>query len=234
MVRMLCRQKPRAIVFSRAKISLEAVEEFRRYQESGGILVSYGYQKVDVQCDQVEFSTEQNSYLAAKKLIDLGHKKIGFRVHGYRVEGEPRVRGYERALREHGLEIRDEWLFRGPLYEEGGARLAQEYLAMKDRPTGLCIVNDNSAWVFVNEIIKAGLRVPEDVSVIGHDDTAPARFCFVPLTTARYPVDEIVETTTSMLLSRLNGTYNGPGRHVKFDGSVVERASAGAPPRTDS
>ena len=83
---------------------------------------------------------------------------------------QARLRGFRRALAEVGLPMREEWFFQNPTYERGGAEMARRFLAMRDRPTALCIVNDYVALAFVVEVMRAGLRVPEDVSVVSHDD----------------------------------------------------------------
>lgn len=227
-VRRLCRQQPRAIV-TQLPLLPEALEELNFYQQAGGTLIGYGEANANIDCDQVCFDREENSYQAALALIRQGHKEIGFRSQGFPTQETARMHGFRRALAEYNLEYREEWMFVGPLYEEGGARLAHEFLNMSDRPTGLCIVNDNAAWVFVNEMVRAGVRVPEDVSVVGHDDMPAARYCIVPLSTARYPVPEIIDAVVELLLSRLDGSFTGPSRTVSLRGEIIKRDSVTKP-----
>jgi len=229
LIRNLCQQRPRAIVANTAYMSKAALGVLKEYQDGGGEVVRYGMAPTDTSSDEVVFDEESNSYRAALALIRAGHTKMGFRSHGFPKAETLRMRGFRRALEEHGLAPRAEWMFSGPTYEEGGADLARQFLELRERPTGICIVNDNSASAFVNQITRAGFRVPDDVSVVGHDDMPAAKYALVPLTTAAFPVAEIADAVASLLLGRLEGSYQGPRRLVTFAGDVVARESVAAP-----
>jgi DNA-binding LacI/PurR family transcriptional regulator len=97
------------------------------------------------------------------------------------------------------------------------------------RPTGLCIVNDRAAQAFIVGAEELGLRVPEDVSVVGQDDLPPARFGRVPLTTVTHPVAAIADLMLALLRQRLAG-YDGPPRREVVRGELVARSSTARPP----
>ncbi len=141
-----------------------------------------------------------------------------------------RLQGFQRALAEFGLPLHDDWVFHNPIYEKGGAQMARRFLQARKRPTGLCIVNDYVALSFMVEVMRAGVQVPDDVSIIGHDDQPVAPYCPVPLTSVSQPVDEIVGTVVEMLNERIAGSAVAP-RTVVIQGQLVERQSVSAPPR---
>ncbi len=139
-----------------------------------------------------------------------------------------RKQGVRRALAEFRLKLRPEWVLRSGMYEEGGARLAENYLALRRRPTALCIVNDVTAAFFVQQLMRRGLRVPDDVSVVGQDDTPAAAHCFVPLSTVAQPVNEVAEGVCELLKQRLDGSHEPPQKLV-VRGRLVQRESVAAP-----
>jgi LacI family transcriptional regulator len=89
-------------------------------------------------------------------------------------------------------------------------------------------VNDVTAAFFVQQMMRRGLRVPHDVSVVGQDDTPAAEHCIVPLSTVSQPVDEIAQGVCELLKQRLNGSSEPPQKIV-VRGRLVQRESVAAP-----
>lgn len=239
-VRQICLQRPRAIVCAGAVIHPTAFPELESYQREGGIVVSYDIQ-TPLECDQVLFDREDNAYQATRCLLEHGHRKIGIAMSvppswSSDAQFQPwtsRLRGFQRALAEFGVPLRDEWLFlHATGYEEGGEDLARRFLSLADRPTGLCIVNDYVALAFMVQVMRAGVRIPEQVSIVGHDNQRIASLCPVPMTSATHPADEIADRIVAMLTERIRG-YDGPPRTEILRGEFVTRKSVAAPPRAD-
>lgn len=234
-VRQICRQQPRAIVCAGQLLGDEVFRELEAYAREGGIVVSYDM-PVSMACDQVIFDREDNSYQTARHLIERGHRSIGIGMSNPNSvslddERSPlslRLKGFRRALTEAGLPIQDKWIFLNPTYERGGIEMARQYLRLEHRPTGLCIVNDYVALAFMVEVMRQGVRVPEDVSLIGHDNQLVASLCPVPLSSTTQPAEEIAQAVAKMLLDRLDGNTCAP-RTVIIKSSFVERQSVTAP-----
>ncbi len=235
-VRQLCRQRPRAIICACQMLESHVYEELEAYRRDGGILATYDV-PVPLDCDQVVFDREDNAYQAARYLLERGHRRIGIAMsstapwaaHTPNAPQTLRLQGFRRALQEFGALLREEWLFAIPTYEQGGAEMARRFLRLRERPTGLCIVNDYVALAFMVEIMRTGLRVPQDVSIVSHDNQPVAAYCPVPLTSVSQPVERIAEAVVKMVLYRLEGG-DAPPRRVILKGDLVERESAGAPP----
>lgn len=170
------------------------------------------------------------SFLAARHLIELGHRDIGFCLHGSMMTPDENVNGFRRALEESGLAVRDEWIFEGGNYEEGGARLAHAFLSWSPRPTGICIINDVSASTFVTMLARQGLIVPRDVSVVGFDNAQAARYALVPLTSVSYPLEIIGKQIVEFVKTRLDG-FKGAPRQVTLRADLVVRQSSEQPRR---
>ncbi len=232
-IKQLCRQWPRAVICAAHTLHASVLRELEAYQRGGGIVVAYDV-ALPLDCDQVIFDREHNAYLAARRLLECGHRDIGI---GMSHPGDPhelnepqiaRLQGFRRALDEFGAPFHEEWFFKNPTYEKGGAAMAQAFLKLKKRPTALCIVNDYVALAFMVEMLRAGVKVPGDVSIIGHDNQPIAEYCPVPLTCVSQPVEDIARKVVELLLQRLDGDV-APPRIVSIRGELVERQSVAAP-----
>lgn len=236
-VRELRRQRPRLIVCASHRVEAPVFAELEAYQREGGVVVSYDT-PIPLACDQVVFNREENAYRAARHLLELGHRRIGIGISS--VSGTPtlvsdpvnaRLRGFRRALEEFGAPVRDDWFFRNANYEEGGAQMARRFLALEERPTALCVVNDYVALAFMIEVQRAGVRIPEDVSLIGHDNQPIAAYCPVPLTAMTQPADQISAAVANLVLDRIEGRApdGAPPRTIHIAGELVGRASTTRP-----
>lgn len=233
-MRSLCRQRPRAIVCSAQALHARVWEELAHYMEMGGCVVSYDT-SVPFPCDQVVFDREDNAFQGARALIDAGHSDIGFAMAGSTfwpsenaaLPQNQRIAGWKRALKEAGLEWRDERMFVHGPYEIGGAELATRFLALKQRPSALCIVNDYVALAFMVEIMRAGIRVPDDVSIVGQDNQAVALYCPVPLSSVTQPVEQITQSVVELLTARLENSA-APLRRIDIRGEFIPRGSIAA------
>jgi len=231
LMKTLCRQQPRAIVCNVHNLVPDVLSELERYQSEGGYVVCYDYY-ADLAVDKVLFDREDNTYQAVRHLLELGHRDIAIATSGGPVGA--RLAGFLRALEEFGIVPRDEWLMgsevidnvgiHSGLYELGGVRLAADFLKLKKRPTAVCLLDDYTAVGFAAELGRAGVRVPQDVSVVGHDDSPIARYGHLLLTTVTHPVAEIANNVMELLQSRMDG-YEGPPREITVRGKLVVRQS---------
>jgi len=231
LLRKLRSLRPRAIVLYTMKLNDAAVDEVRQYIRHGGHVVAYDV-PLDLDCDKVLFDRSQNTYTAMRHLLDLGHQEIGFYVGSWPVAGNnPRLAGLKTALAEFNVPLSQKWLdfaddadnFAYRTNEDLGIQLAEYYLSLKKRPSAMCIVNDMIAASFVNIVRAHGLRVPEDVSVIGHDDLPFIRT--FGLSTVSHPVREISSGVIEMLMDRLEKGYSGTARTRTVHGELCSRHS---------
>ena len=225
-LRDLRRLNPIAIVSQSMGLDEGALHELRQYQANGGTVVTFD-EPVDLECDQIIFDQEDSSYQATKYLLDKGHRAIGYCHHALLSPDSVRIRGVERALREAGVASLHTSLSYKRL-KDIGRKMAEQYFALKKRPTAV-ISNDNAAAAFMHAVMSCGVRVPEELSIIGYDDTPPAQTAIVPITSIAYPFQQIGDHVADMVQTRLNGTEQGPPRHIHLKGTLVERESVAAP-----
>ncbi|MEJ7838007.1 MAG: LacI family DNA-binding transcriptional regulator [Thermomicrobiales bacterium] len=177
--------------------------------------------------DSCSISGEDAAATVVGYLIERGHRLIGM-IAG--LESTPpregRIRGYRRALTEHHVPL-DEFLIRGGDFTEaGGFESMKELLALKPRPTAVFAANDLMALGAFLACRELGLRIPEDVAIAGFDNIPAARLVNPALTTIDQRASALGHRAASLLISRLNGDYQGPPRSELHDFDLIPRESA--------
>lgn len=166
---------------------------------------------------------------AADHLLDLGHRRIGF-ITGPadQVCHRDRLDGYRSALRRAGVEYDPELVRYGDSLVSGGRRFTPELLALAEPPTAIISGSDEQAYGVYQAARAAGLRVPQDLSVIGFDDVELCQWVSPQLTTVRQPLAEMAREATRMVIE-LAREGALPARRVELATSVVVRESTAAP-----
>jgi LacI family transcriptional regulator len=168
---------------------------------------------------------------AMKHLLDLGHRRVG-QISGPRgwVATEDRRRGYRAALAAAGI-LPDPALEREAEPEiDAGRAAAEQLLDLSELPTAIFAFNDNIAIGAIQAARARGLRVPEDLSVVGFDDVEHATIVTPALTTVRQPLAEMGRTGVSLLMRLLEGK-RFETLHVELATRLVVRDSTAPPPR---
>ncbi len=143
-------------------------------------------------------------------LLKLGHTDIGF-VLGHPEHGASHLRyeGFVKAMREAGLEPRAEWVKQGYFTFDSGVDAAKALFAGTSRPTAVFASNDVMAFGMMAHAQQIGLKVPEDVSIVGFDDTPGSTLIWPHLTTIRQPIEDLAHEAADILLVRANGDDDG-------------------------
>ncbi len=164
--------------------------------------------------------------MAVEHLIRLGHRRIAT-ITGRMdmTAGQSRLEGYRQTLEAHGIPVSPELIAEGDFSEEGG-RIAMERL-LPARPTAVFVASDMMAMGAMKAIREAGLRVPDDIAVVGFDDLSVASLVEPPLTTIRQPVGRLGVMAVEMLIGLLEGTITSP-QHVVLPVQLILRASCGS------
>jgi LacI family transcriptional regulator, galactose operon repressor len=209
----------------------ESNEELRALQRHG-----YPFVVVDprVQLDEgipaVSAGHASGALAATEHLLSLGHRRIGA-ITGPRswLASSERLNGYHAALATAGLMPDPEIVLETGFQTEPGARAAGRLLDLPVPPTAIFAFNDNIAIGVLRAARKRGLRVPEDLSVIGFDDSEHAAIVTPPLTTVRQPLAEMGRMAV-MLLTRLLEGQRLEALHIELKTRLVLRGSTGPVP----
>ncbi len=181
----------------------------------------------------VRCQNRQGARTAVDHLFELGHHKIAH-VTGPKgnVLMQSRKDAFEEQIAKHGLERRPEWIIAGDFSLEAGCLAAKEWIALKDRPTAVFCASDQLAMGFVAELSRHGLKVPDDVSVMGFDDIDLAEQFIPPVTSIRQDRLVIGETAAKMLMARIMTPDDEPLCHAAvLPVSLVVRKSTAPPNR---
>jgi LacI family transcriptional regulator len=159
-------------------------------------------------------------------LIQAGHRDIGFIV-GHPGHGASHLRrqGYVDALEEHGLELKPSHVVQGYFSFRSGFEAAEHLLSAPDRPSAIFASNDDMALGVIAVAGRVGLSVPQELSVVGFDDTPGAQIVWPQLTTVRQPIEEMAAAAADLLISgQARSGEARPGRLLEFE--IIERDSA--------
>ncbi len=182
-----------------------------------------------IPCDALMVSRADGAYLATSHLIERGHRNIGLIA----TEGTSRLEGYVRALNEHGIERRYVE-FHDPADPPGGGKIAAQRLLGNYPDVSAIFCNSDLVAVGVMQgLDEMGIRVPEDMAVVGYDNDPWTAFLPVPLTTVAHPVDELCRQTLSLLEGRLDGDESG-WRRIEIGSRLIVRASSSPEKRLSS
>ena len=205
---------------------------------NSGIPVSLiGREFLHPHTDLVTADNLKGGYEATKHLIELGHERIGFigvsLTQGARLR---RFQGYLEALAEHALAVDEKLIVGGsasdqmPGYstEEMGYDGMTKLLERRKRPTAVFARNDFTAMGALNAIKRAGLRIPEDIALIGYDDIPLASHTSPTLTTVRQPTREQGRVAAELLLRRIEGDREQARAEKTFECELVVRESTNA------
>ncbi|WP_246507225.1 LacI family DNA-binding transcriptional regulator [Actinocrinis puniceicyclus] len=164
---------------------------------------------------------------ATEHLISLGHRRIGF-IAGPRtlVCSRTRLDGYRAALEDADLPVDPELIVQGDFYHESGFKGTAELLSLKQPPTAIFASSDQMALGGYEAVRQRGLRVPDDLSIIGFDDLPEVRWSAPPLTTVRQPLSEMGALAARTLL-RLAGGERIESLRFELPTELVLRDSCG-------
>jgi len=184
----------------------------------------------DISQDAAIFVTNRKGvYDAVMHLASLGHKRIGF------ITGKPnmassreRLHGYTLALTELGIPNTPELVREGDWTKDNAIQLTHQLMALDTPPTAIVASNDIAAFGVMEAAQSLGIRIGQDLSLVGFDDIAFASEVTPALTTVRQPMAEMGKAAVMMLSELINDTTPSP-LHREFETELVIRQSTGRP-----
>jgi len=167
--------------------------------------------------------------LAARHLAELGHRHIGVLAGESRIGNvRQRMEGFRAELARHGITLREADVIAGPQAIELGYRVT-DLLSASPRPTAIFATNDIVAIGAWRKLIELGLRIPQDISLVGFDDIEMSSMLLPPLTTVRQEKPALGREAAGLLIRLLRGEKRPP-QTILIETTLVVRASTAAPP----
>ncbi len=199
-----------------------------RCDGAGIPVVMFNRGQDDARLSEVTSDNVNGARRAAEFLIKGGHKRIAH-VMGWQGSstGRDRAEGFKQAMQAAGLQPFA--MLDGAYAREKAAAVTRDLCQGPERPDAIFVGNDHMAFAVMDTLRhELGLRVPQDVSVVGYDDVPMAAWPAYGLTTLRQPVNRMVEATVAALLNQIEGGSSAPTK-VKINGPLMVRTSARIP-----
>lgn len=187
------------------------------------VLINRDLENVDV--DAVLIDDLQGGYLATQHLIDLGHRRIACIAGPSTITPSgDRLTGYQKALASAGIPYDGSLVVRGDYHPGSGYQITSDWLRRSDRPSAIFCANDLMAVGALGAAAQAGIRVPENLSVVGYDDIELASYSTPPLTTIAQPKSKIGSLAARFLTERI-ADKACPTRRVSLPVELIIRSS---------
>ncbi|NGP43806.1 substrate-binding domain-containing protein [Bacillaceae bacterium SIJ1] len=177
--------------------------------------------------DQISFNTRNAVYKVLDYLISLGHEKIGClgaQEFSGILDTDSRKLLFTKYMKEKQL-YRDEWVIFGDKGTEAGQDMAKQLLELEDLPTALFIANDPTAIGVVQALQDHGLKVPEDISIVGFNGDYTTEYTYPPLSTLKVNTREMGMEAILCLLERVNDERK-LAKKVEMATHIIERKSS--------
>ncbi len=187
------------------------------------LIINNQVDELDV--NYIAVNNDEGGRIAGDYLVSLGHKRIATVTGNLNTQaGFQRFEGFKNYLNEKQIGLPEEYIYKGD-YSRRCARIAAEsFLEMPNPPTAIFAASDEMALEVVTLIMEKGLRVPEDVSVIGFDDNPACLFGPVALTTIKQPLFKMAEDSVHLLSSIIDGKSKVKKRIVLTPELVVRES----------
>lgn len=167
----------------------------------------------------------KSAYEATKYLINKGHKNIAIILGEGNDMGVSwwRLKGYKKALDDNQINVNDDFIIIGEYSSAGAYKVTKELLEKGNQVTAIFALSDIMAVGAIKAVLDSGLRVPEDISIIGFDGMDDSEYYNPGITTIKQPKKLIGEMSINLLISLINGDKEN--KHILLDTKLIERES---------
>lgn len=166
----------------------------------------------------------RGGYMAGRYLLDQGHKDIAIIAEINRASGRMRLEGFKHSLADEGIVLKDEWTLYTMSKIDHAKDAARKILQLENRPTAVFASTDLIAATFINEARKLQIRIPDDLSIVGFDNTIYAELADPGLTTIAQPTQELAHFAMEQLLKLIKDPKI-PQQRILLSPTLVERKS---------
>jgi LacI family transcriptional regulator len=184
--------------------------------------VVIGRSELKTQIPCVNVANEMGAYLATEHLINLNRRRLAIIMCDHNTAGDDRYTGYRQALDDYDIEFDPQRVAHGDFSQESGYAAMQHLLPTN--PDAVFVSSDMMAIGAQQAIRQAGLRIPDDIAVVGFDDLPQAALAEPPLTTVRQPIEELGTAAAELLHELLNGSAKSP-RQIILPVELIHRTT---------
>ncbi len=222
-INTLLQKRVDGLILMCSSLEGERIDIFEKYPDIPIVVMDWG--PMLFTSDKIQDNSLRGGYLAAKHLIDNNHRQIGC-ITGPLVKHQAQMRyeGYKRAMIESGLEFNADWIIEADFECEGGYEAFQKMKAKGPLPSAIFVSNDMMAMGVINAASEHGIRIPEDLSIIGYDDIHISKFMTPALTTIHQPKYRLGQAAVEAVLAKVKNPDN-VSQVVQLEPTLVIRST---------
>ncbi|MDK9772378.1 substrate-binding domain-containing protein [Vibrio sp. B181a] len=222
-INTLLQKRVDGLILMCSSLEGERIDVFERYPDIPVVVMDWG--PMLFTSDKIQDNSLRGGYLAAKHLIDCGHKEVGC-ITGPLIKHQAQMRyeGYKRAMLEAELEFNANWIVESDFECEGGYQAFKKMVERGPLPSSIFVSNDMMAMGVINAANELGIQIPEQLSIIGYDDIHIAKFMSPSLTTIHQPKYRLGQAAVETLLRKLD-EKSDEAQVVQLEPTLVERNS---------
>ncbi len=222
-INLLVSKRVDGVIFAPTTLSIQPV---KRIVDLGIPVVVFYREAHGLDIDSIRIDNLDGSYRATRHLIELGHREIAcIRPLSMETPSGRRVEGYQRAMEEAGLSWSAVLMPQGDNRISGGEEATHKLLENGKPFSAIFSTNDAMAIGAMRALHDAGLRIPDDVSVVGFDDITLARYSEPPLTTIAQPKQEAGTLAVQRILERIERIHTSGPREFILETTLIKRRS---------
>jgi len=201
---------------------------YRRLVRERAKMVLIDRQLEGIKCPTVTTDDIKVGELATEHLLNLGHARVGHLKGTVASTASMRFEGYRKALAKNRTPFDAELVRECGFTESDGYRATREWLSNGDLPSAIFAANDPAAIGAMSAITEAGLRIPEDIAIVGGGNIHYGDMLSVPLTTIAWSTSEMGQAAARLLIDLVEGKRGTKEQHIIVEPELVVRASCGA------
>ena len=200
---------------------------FEELVKKGFPMVLVDRQVKNLNIDSVSINNEVGGYQATEQLIKNGHRRIGI-ICGIKglSNTEERLGGYKKALKSAGIPVSNELVTYGDYVEAGGRKALTKLLSLDNPPTAVFSTNNLMTLGCIKELYSRKITIPDEMALVGFDDSTWAEALIPPLTTIKQPGYELGINAAELLIKRLNKPTSST-MNIVLNSELVVRESCG-------
>ncbi|OGS22725.1 MAG: hypothetical protein A2252_00755 [Elusimicrobia bacterium RIFOXYA2_FULL_39_19] len=178
-----------------------------------------------IECNCVSFNHYKGQYMLTEHLIKMGHRNICYAYGSMTaIPNAEKVHGYKQALMDNNIDFNEDLMFITDMKEV--TKSVDKILNMNPRPTAVAVPDDNMAIFYWREMTRRGIRIPEDIALVGFYDIKYLTYLNLPITTVRIPVDVLSQNSVDLLLENVKNP-DMKYKKIVIEPELIVRESCG-------
>lgn len=181
----------------------------------------------DLDVSYIAVDNVKGGFTASEYLIHLGHKRIATVTGNMQTQaGIDRFEGFQKALKQAGIEIQTDYIFKGDYSRRSARQAAERFFSLENPPSAIFAASDDMALEIISVAMENGIKVPEDISIIGFDDNPAGLFGPVALTTIKQPLFTMGEESVKVIHEIMTGKQKNLVHKVLAPDLIVRESCA--------